>query len=209
MKNKEVYWSKFAEIFEQKNKYVVGEKEMQIVLDNVSELQNLNNTLELGCGNGTYSKVIAKNTSKLTVTDLSEEMVNVTKARLKYCKHVTVEVADCFNIKYPDTSFDTVFMANLLHIIDSPQAVLLQARNVLKTNGKVIILDFGMEGMSVINKLKLMYRYKKTYGKPPKTRQQLTLKLLEKMLLGHNFKIEKSLLIGNKMKCAFIIAKKT
>jgi len=93
MKNKEEYWSKFAEQFEQKNKYVVGEKDMDIVLESVSKLQPLNTTLELGCGNGTYSKIIAKKASNLTVTDLSKEMVNVTKTRLKQAKNVTVEQA--------------------------------------------------------------------------------------------------------------------
>jgi ubiquinone/menaquinone biosynthesis C-methylase UbiE len=208
MKNTEVYWSKFAQIFEQKNNYVVGEKEIQLVLDKISELKNLRNTLELGCGNGTYSKVIAKNVSKLTATDLSEDMVNITRTRLKAHKHITVEIADCFNLHYPSESFNTLFMANLLHIIDSPQAVLLEVRNVLETNGRVVILDFGMEGMRFINKLKLVYRYRKAYGKPPKTRQKLTLKSIEKMLLDTNFKIENSSLIGNKMKCAFIIAQK-
>jgi len=99
-------------------------------------------------------------------------------------------------------------MANLLHIIDSPEAVLLQAKTVLLKNGKLIILDFGMEGMTFLNKMKLIYRYKKTYGKPPKNRQKLTLKIIENYLLDLNFEVEKSSLIGNKMKCAFIIAKK-
>lgn len=208
MYKKENYWSDFAEEFEQNNTYVVGKNDMKIVLDTVHNLKHLNKTLELGCGNGTYSKIIAKNATQLTATDYSEQMVTITKDRLIQENNTIVEIANCFNLNYSKESFDTVFMANLLHIIDQPKAAILQAEQCLNKKGQLIILDFGMEGMTILNKLKLIYRYRKTYGRPPKSRQKLTLNSIKSMLIDSNFEIKRSELIGDKMKCAFIIAQK-
>ncbi len=132
MEQKEVFWSKTANDFEEKNNKIVGAKSMQIVLDALAEEINLGNTLELACGNGTYSKVLVRNAETLTCTDWSEEMVAETKRRLKNFPNIKVEQANCFRLPYADDSFDTVFMANLLHIIPKPEKALAEAkRNVV------------------------------------------------------------------------------
>ena len=57
---KEKYWSKFADDFEELNNYVVGKSDMDIILNELSKQKNLGNTLELACGSGTYSELLAK-----------------------------------------------------------------------------------------------------------------------------------------------------
>lgn len=205
---KEKYWSQFANDFEERNNYVVGIDDMAIVLKKTSELRNLKKTLELGCGNGTYSIVLAKNSDILIATDFSDQMVNISKERLKSIKNIKVEKANCFNLQYPLNSFDNLFMANLLHIIPNPEKAITESHKVLKENGKIIVLDFGKEGMTFINKLRLFYRYFKTYGKPNKNNQNLTTHGIKKMLISCGFEIEEEYLIGNKMKAAFVIGKK-
>ncbi len=205
---KETYWSRFASDFEERNKYVVGKKDMHLILNKISEQKNLKNTLELGCGNGTYSKVLASNTDNLLATDLSDKMVEASKARLKSFSNIEVEKANCFDLQYDNNSFDTVFMANLLHIIPEPEKAIPQINKVLKKDGKLIILSFTAEGMKLINKLRMFYRYLKTYGKPSPHAQTLYLENVENMLIEKGFEIKGSELLGKRMKAIFIIAVK-
>ena len=77
---------------------------------------------DVGCGNGTYSEILIGEAEHLTATDFSDEMVTSSKERLKDLGNVTVEKADCFDLPYSDCSFDTIFMANLLHVIPEPHS---------------------------------------------------------------------------------------
>ena len=200
---KEQYWSKFADDFEERNNYVVGYEDMDLILEKVKQQKDLKDTLELGCGNGTFSKVLISEATQLTATDYSDEMVNAATNRLKEIENIKVEKADCFNLPYPDSSFDTVFMANLLHIIPEPEKAILECKRVLKKGGKIIIVSFTTDGMSIINKIIMIYRYLITYGKPSPFAQNLTLKTAEQMLANNGFKVEESKLLGNKVKAVF------
>ncbi len=201
---KETYWSRFADDFEERNYYVAGKDDMEIILNKVDTINNLNNVLELGCGNGTYSKRLAKRATSLVATDFSEEMVEASKERLKKIKNIKVEKADCFHLPYLDNTFDTVFMANLIHIIPNPDKAIIEAKRVLKHGGSIIVLSFTQKGMSFYNKLGMIYRYLKTYGKPPKNGRSLGLKDAIKLIQMQGLEIIESELLGDKTKALFI-----
>jgi len=203
---KETYWSKFANDFEERTNYVVGKNDMELIETFLSKQKALGKTLEVGCGNGTYSKILILEAENLTTTDFSDEMVAVAKERLKGVENVSVEKANCFNLSYPDSSFNTVFMANLLHIIREPEKAVAEGKRVLKKNGKLIVISFTTEGMTFFNRLGMIYRYLKTYGKPSPTAQTLTVQKTRDMVKNCGFEIEEAKLIGNKSKAIFIIA---
>jgi ubiquinone/menaquinone biosynthesis C-methylase UbiE len=206
MMEKETYWSKFANDFEERTNYVVGKNDIEIIETFLSKQKALGRTLEVGCGNGTYSKILILEAENLTATDFSDEMVAVAKERLKGVENVSVEKANCFNLSYPDSSFNTVFMANLLHIIREPEKAVAEGKRVLKKNGRLIVISFTTEGMTFFNRLGMIYRYLKTYGKPSPTAQRLTVQKTRDMLKNCGFEIEEAKLIGNKSKAIFIIA---
>ena len=203
---KETYWSKFANDFEERTNYVVGKNDMELIETFLSKQKALGKTLEVGCGNGTYSKILILEAENLTTTDFSDEMVAVAKERLKRVENVSVEKANCFNLSYPDSSFNTVFMANLLHIIREPEKAVAEGKRVLKKNGKLIVISFTTEGMTFFNRLGMIYRYLKTYGKPSPTAQTLTVQKTRDMVKNCGFEIEEAKLIGNKSKAISIIA---
>ena len=203
---KETYWSKFANDFEERTNYVVGKNDMELIETFLSKQKALGKTLEVGCGNGSYSKILILEAENLTATDFSDEMVAVAKKRLKGVENVSVEKANCFNLSYPDSSFNTVFMANLLHIIREPEKAVAEGKRVLKKNGKLIVISFTTEGMTFFNRLGMIYRYLKTYGKPSPTAQTLTVQKTRDMVKNCGFEIEEAKLIGNKSKAIFILA---
>ncbi len=202
MEQKETFWSKTAGDFEEKNTKVIGEKSMQIVLNELSKEKNLGDTLELACGNGTYSKVLVKNAQNLTVTDWSEEMVLETQSRLKDFPNIKIEQANCFELPYADNSFDTVFMANLLHIIGNPEKALAEAHRVLKPDGKVLVIDFTFRGMKFWDSIRMLYKFMKYYGKP-KEGGNVDDKRLRELFEKTGFQTEFSRIIGGKSKAAF------
>jgi ubiquinone/menaquinone biosynthesis C-methylase UbiE len=207
MQKKETYWSKFADDFEERNDYVVGKGDIDLMLSKLSEEKQLGYTLELGCGNGTYSKIISKNANQLVCTDLSDEMVAASKVRLKSFVNVKVEKANCCDLPYQDDSFDTVFMANLLHVVPNPVDAVVESKRVLKPKGKIIISSYTTDQMTFFNRLAMMYRYVRTYGRPSPYAKSLQLQEIDEMLKILNFEIVQSEMIGRKMKAIFITAR--
>ncbi len=206
MTEKETYWSKFVADFEERAHYVVGNDNIELIKAELSKQTDLGNTLELGCGNGTYSKILAPEARHLTATDFSDEMVAFSKQRLENLENVTVEKANCFSLSYPELSFDTVVMVNLLHIIPEPEKAVAESRKVLKPNGRLIIVSFTTEGMTLFSKLGVTFRYLKTFGKPPPTAHKLTVKITKKILSDCGFRVDEARLIGNTSKAIFVTA---
>lgn len=203
---KEWYWSRFADDFEAKNNYVVGKSDIMLVNDALAKIENLKTTLELACGNGTYSKILVPKAEAYHATDFSEEMLSVAKGKLKLFSNVQFSRENCFNLSYNDENFDTVFMANLLHVISEPDLVLAEAKRVMKKNSRIIIISYTMDGMNFVNKISMMYRYLKTYGKPSSTAHKMKLTDMENIVREAGFKIQKSCLIGDKCKAIFVLA---
>jgi len=206
MTEKETYWSKFAADFEERTNYVVGNDHIELIKAVLSKQTDLGNTLELGCGAGTYSEILAREARHLTATDYSDEMVAVSTQRFESLENVTVEKADCFTLTYPEFSFDTVVMANLLHVISEPEKAVEECKKVLTRDGRLIIVSFTTEGMTVFSKLGMIYRYLKTFGKPPPTAHKLTVQKAKTMLSDCEFKVDEAKLIGNKSKAIFVNA---
>ena len=71
-------------------------------------------------GNGAYTAAIYKEASSIRATDFSKEMVEETSKKFKNDDKICVEQADCHKTDYQDESFDTILMANIIHVIDEP-----------------------------------------------------------------------------------------
>jgi predicted TPR repeat methyltransferase len=76
------YWSKFANTIDGDEVYVVGESIHHELMERVSGESGLVELIELGCGSGLFTKVLAENTSHVMATDLSDEMLAVARTQL-------------------------------------------------------------------------------------------------------------------------------
>ena len=206
MTEKETYWSRFAADFEERTNYVVGNDHIEVIKAVLSKQTDLGNTLELGCGSGTCSEILAREAHHLTATDYSDEMVAFSKQRFETVANVTVEKANCFSLSYPEFSFDTVVMANLLHVVPEPEKAVQECKKVLKRNGRLIIVSFTTEGMAVFSKLGMIYRFLKTFGKPPPTAHKLTVQKTKTIVIDCGFKVDEARLIGHRSKAIFVNA---
>jgi ABC-2 type transport system ATP-binding protein len=187
---KEEYWSKFANTFDGDQRYIVGVAVQQAVTERLSGERNLRELIELGCGTGFYTKVLASNASHVMATDLSDEMLAVARTQLRDLQNVTVAKADCEATAFPDGKFDSVFMANLIHVIEKPSTALQEAYRILKDGGLLLIVDYTGYCMKWFEKMKMGIRALRKFGKPPRSRGSLSPYELRSLTESAGFKVD-------------------
>ncbi len=207
--NKEKDWSAMAEQFDKLQIYITGEVTNAQVMAELSQLKNLGQVVEFGCGTGTFTKELASKSDSIIATDISEQMLSVATKKLADVANVSVQQANCYATDLPEQHFDTVFMGNLIHVVAEPEKALAEAYRLLKPDGKLILVSYTTEGMSLFNILKMIYRYLKVFGKPPEGGTKFGLEMLVNFVNYHQFSVERGKLLGNEQsKAMFVVAKK-
>ena len=209
---KEEYWSKFANTFNEDQKYIVGEAIQQTLRERLSKESELEELIEFGCGTGFYTKVLAEKASHVIATDLSDEMLAMARTQLKDLPNVTIEKADCENTAFTDGKFSSVFMANLVHVIENPSLTLKEAYRILKDGGLLLIVDYTGYGMKPFEVMKMGIRYLRKWGKlgrpPAYFRSNLSPDELRSLVESAGFKVEEVQLMGDKMKALYLRGRK-
>ena len=152
--------------------------------------------LEMGCGAGFFSEMIADKVKYLTATDLAPEMVAKAKEKLSEFGNVEVQKEDCYNTSFADNTFDAILMTNLLHIVKEPVTVLEESRRVLKDDGRVVIVDVTGYGMPFFRKMALGFRYMEKWHSPTPYSRNFSLDELAEIAKEAGFVVEESKLIG-------------
>jgi len=206
---KEKYWSKFANTFDEDQRYIVGGAvQQQAIVERLSGERDLGELIELGCGAGFYTKFLVANASHVVATDLSDEMLAVAITQLKDLQNVTVAKADCEKTDFPDGKFGSVFMANLVHVIENPSTTLKEAYRILKDGGLLLIVDYTGYGMKWFEKMKMGMRALRKFGRPPSSSRNLSPDELCSLVESAGFKVEEVQLIGDRSKAVYLRGRK-
>lgn len=98
--------------------------------------------LEVGCGNGRISLLLASKADQLIAIDPDKLKIEEAKAR-----GVGVEfyVGSGENLDFPDNVFDVIIFTLSLHHQDSEQA-LKEAKRVLKEGGTILVIEPAVDG---------------------------------------------------------------
>lgn len=205
-KNKETYWSRFVDEYEEKQQFVVGKVLISQTKQEMLKEQNLGKVLELGCGTGLYTETLQKMAKSVVATDFSDEMIEAAILKRGYLRNVEFLKADALNLPFEAESFDSVFMANLIHVIGNAERVVQESKRVLKSGGRLIITSFAINEMNFFSRMAMGFRYIKTFGKPSDeaTKEKTTQQNIEQLLIKNGFEIAKSLLLGGKSKSFYI-----
>ncbi len=102
--------------------------------------------LEIGCGTGQLSYLIADTVNELIATDFSDKMIKVCKEN--NTKGIIFQVEDGTDLSFKDSTFDAVVMANVLHIVPDPDSIVNEIKRVLKSDGIIIAPIFITEDKS-------------------------------------------------------------
>ncbi|NNK85224.1 MAG: methyltransferase domain-containing protein, partial [Desulfobacterales bacterium] len=138
----EEYWSRFSETYDKKMEYVVGKELRDAIIEELSRLPELCELVELGCGTGIFTETIVAKTKSMFATDLSDSLLSVARKRMGNHPKVTIQKENCMATSFPSESIDSVFMANLIHVIESPGALLQESYRILRKSGTIVIVTF-------------------------------------------------------------------
>jgi ubiquinone/menaquinone biosynthesis C-methylase UbiE len=98
--------------------------------------------LDLGCNDGTFSKVILDKSeaSGLIGVDVVKKTVNWANKHWETNRKMKFKVMDAHNLSFKNNSFDAVFALEMLEHVHNPLKVLTEARRVLKKGGYSVFL---------------------------------------------------------------------
>lgn len=98
--------------------------------------------LDIGCNDGTFSKVIldASGAKKITGMDVIKKTVDWANKHWKKTGKMKFIVADAVKIPFAADSFDAVFALEVLEHVFDPKKVLLEVKRVLKKGGYAVFL---------------------------------------------------------------------
>ncbi|HZR83957.1 MAG TPA: methyltransferase domain-containing protein [Candidatus Binatia bacterium] len=136
------YWSRVARRYDDVADLQIGPATRGLVRERLAKEGWLGDVVELGCGSGFYTPVLAAHADRVLATDSSPGMVDLARERVA-SDRVRFQVEDCEKTSLPDGSFDTAFMALVIHFTDAARA-LAEMRRILKPGGTLILanLDF-------------------------------------------------------------------
>lgn len=96
--------------------------------------------LEIGCGTGTFSRLLAKRAEKVVAVDLSPTMIEVAKQQSGRHTNIDFQVADILSWKFPVEQFDAILSIATVHHLPL-ETLLPKLKMALKPGGKLVILD--------------------------------------------------------------------
>jgi 2-polyprenyl-3-methyl-5-hydroxy-6-metoxy-1,4-benzoquinol methylase len=104
--------------------------------------------LEIGCGMGLHSEMLAGAGAKLTSIDLSPTSVKATKARLDL-KRLGADVCemDAEALDFPSEEFDLVWSWGVIHHSSRTGRIVREIARVLRPGGQARLMVYNLEGM--------------------------------------------------------------
>lgn len=96
--------------------------------------------LEIGCGTGEFSRLLAGRAEKVCALDLSTQMIRLAEARSKLYPNIHFVNADATGYQFPDQHFDCIATLTTLHHLPL-EITLRKIRRALKPGGMFVCLD--------------------------------------------------------------------
>jgi len=96
--------------------------------------------LDIGCGTGAFSRLLANRSDRVVALDLSPQMIQVARERSKYCSNIEFQVADATTWEFPLEQFDCVASIATLHHLPI-EKMLPKMKGALRPGGALVVLD--------------------------------------------------------------------
>jgi SAM-dependent methyltransferase len=103
--------------------------------------------LEIGCGMGLHSELMARAGAKVTALDLSDTSVEATRRRAAL-KDLAIDVrqGDAAAMEFPDGHFDFVWSWGAIHHAAYTGRIVREIHRVLKPGGEARVMVYHLEG---------------------------------------------------------------
>jgi len=127
-----------------------GRVRERLAADIAADIAADSRVLEIAAGTGQFTLDLADVAGHLTATDISPAMVQRLGERVANAglESVDCAVMSAYALDAADASFDAIFCANALHVMDEPARALAEFRRVLRDDGVLVAPTFlhGVDG---------------------------------------------------------------
>lgn len=111
--------------------------------------------VDLGTGTGRVMELFYHQAKSIYGIDASREMLAIARANLEKhnIRHAELRQSDIYALPLNDEMAEVVTIHQVLHFLDEPQKALLEARRILKPDGKLVIVDFAPHELEELREL--------------------------------------------------------
>jgi ubiquinone/menaquinone biosynthesis C-methylase UbiE/DNA-binding transcriptional ArsR family regulator len=96
---------------------------------------------DLGCGTGQIAEALAPFVAQVVAVESSRAMLKAARQRLGALDNVRLEHGELEELPLDDASLDAATMCLVLHHLADPPAALAEAHRVLKSDGRLLLVD--------------------------------------------------------------------
>jgi len=102
--------------------------------------RNCEHALEIGCGTGSFARLLAARCKHVIGLDLSSEMIRVARSRSTQFENLEFELADAMTWNFPQSHFDFICSIATLHHVQQRE-LFVKMKDALKPRGVLAVLD--------------------------------------------------------------------
>ncbi len=98
--------------------------------------------LDIGCGRGRILKLLASRAHRAIGVDIDSDAREIARAELLLAglANCSLRAGDMYRLPFDDAEFDTIILDEVLVGAEFPARVLLEAKRLLKPNGRLFVL---------------------------------------------------------------------
>jgi len=98
--------------------------------------------LDIGCGTGSLSVILARLGQTVTGIDLSPSMISLARTKAAaYGLEIEFHIMDASHVQFAEHQFDVILCRHLLWALSEPEQVLQRWIKLLKPGGRLILIE--------------------------------------------------------------------
>ena len=139
------YFAKNAEEWGRIRSLYIPEDDVEAAIVEQVGDRKIDVLLDLGTGTGRILEVLSDIYDEGAGVDLSHEMLGIARANLEHAglSNAYVRFADLYALPFENNSVDLITIHHVLHFLEEPASALAEAARVLKSDGRLLIVDFA------------------------------------------------------------------